>query len=146
HGAVDPIGLPPLRGLWGAGVRGRQTVGERVRNSRRCSVVGLMFHWAVLLTALVNSLAPAPRPPARSSHSNVHYLSLSQAIELALRQYASRRPGVEIVPGGRTGLTVRARDDLPRLAIEREVNQLLLDVETAYWGLYAAQQTLYSRA
>src|SRR5262249_32057492 len=42
-------------------------------------------------------------------------------------------------------LITRIRFDQQRSEFERELNQMLLNVEVAYWNLYGAYWTLYSR-
>ncbi len=42
-------------------------------------------------------------------------------------------------------LITRIRFDQQRAEFERNVNQMLLNVEVAYWNLYGGYWTLYSR-
>src|SRR5207244_6585735 len=54
--------------------------------------------------------------------------------------------GLQFQPPGVEGILVsRIRADEQRAEFERNLNQMLLNVEVAYWNLYGAYWTLYSR-
>ncbi len=53
--------------------------------------------------------------------------------------------GLQFQPGGNGILISRIRFDQQRADFERNVNQMLVNVEVAYWNLYGSYWTLYSR-
>ena len=69
---------------------------------------------------------PAPRQPTPAAILNPGVLNPSAA-------------------DPRASCITRIRFDQPRAEFERSVNQMLLNVEVAYWNLYCAYWNLYSR-
>jgi outer membrane protein TolC len=75
---------------------------------------------------------------------------LLQGWGVEINQLRASHPGSSIFPfntGGRVEgiLITRIRFDQERAEFERTVNQMLLNVELAYWTLYGRYWTLYSR-
>ena len=88
------------------------------------AVVGTVVGWPRSAPAEAGTPAPARDPGLQGS--KVRFLSLAEAVTLALRQPAARR-----------GASALER--------ERLRNALLLKVEETYWNLYGAYWTLYAR-
>jgi outer membrane protein TolC len=77
---------------------------------------------------------------------------LWQMFGVQINQIASSHPGSLLIPGLRsTGqgtegiLIARIRYDQQRAEFDRLINQQLLNVESAYWDLYAAYYNLYAQ-
>lgn len=77
---------------------------------------------------------------------------LWQQFGILTNQIANSHPGSTLIPGLRsTGqgtegiLIARIRYDQQRAEFDRIINQLLLNVESAYWDLYAAYYNLYAQ-
>lgn len=77
---------------------------------------------------------------------------LLQYFGVEINQISPLQPGSLLVPGLRPSgnrtegiLITRLRFDQARAEFERNINFLLLNVEYAYWNLYGAYFTLYSR-
>ncbi len=125
----------------------------------------------VVLSAGVAQSAPPAKLVATTSQPRVRFLSLAEARAIALEnghlgQPSLLHPGVGLdnlvtVPQGATSVSFRvlahptpkakgilvtgidtskSRDEL-----ERNINQMLLNVEVAYWNLYGSYWQLYSR-
>jgi hypothetical protein len=126
----------------------------------------------VMLTAGVAQSAPPARLVATTSQPRVRFLSLAEARAIALEnghfgQSSLLYPGVGLdnriaIPQGSPpvvsfrilahpmpkakGILVTGIDaGLSRNELERSVNQMLLNVEVAYWNLYGSYWQLYSR-
>ncbi len=104
---------------------------------------------SLVLAAGCAEAAQAAAPPARAS---LRYLSLTEAVVLALEQGTDRKGTVRVItrtdPATRrctAPLFVDLRTSCPRLEADRFINQKLLNVEVAYWNLYAARWTLHTR-
>ena len=113
-------------------------------------------------TAAPRSASTPPKPRPR-------YLSLAEARAIALENAIAFHPPLICPAGGLEGLGLVPRDaasvrvladvtdkgrgivlsgmprTAPRAGLERYVNQMLLNVETAYWNLYGSYWQLYSR-
>src|SRR5262249_32801220 len=78
---------------------------------------------------------------------------LLQFFGVEINQLTSQLPGSVLVPGLRPSggtrtegiLITRLRFAQARAEFERNINFLLLNVEYAYWNLYASYYTLYAR-
>lgn len=93
---------------------------------RRIALVGVV---AIGLMVSRQALGVAPSlPPSRTTF---RFISLAEAAQMALVHAGHR---VEIA---RHGSVIHPDPGLPPLEAERRINQLLLNVEAAYWNLYA---------
>src|SRR5947209_4033188 len=96
---------------------------------------------------------PTVNPSYRPQLQFVFEQPLLQFFGVEINQISSAQPGSLTVPqltpsgGTRTEgiLITRLRFDQARAEFERNVNFMLLNVEYAYWNLYGAYYTLYSR-
>ncbi len=77
---------------------------------------------------------------------------LMQGFGVEINQLRTAHPGSILNPGVFNGsptgegiLLTRVRFDQQRAEFERVVNQMLLNVEVAYWNLYGSYWTVYSR-
>lgn len=77
---------------------------------------------------------------------------LLQAFGVEINQLTANHPGSFLIPGFRTTgqgtegiLITRLRADQQRAQFDQYVNQMLLNVETAYWNLYASYFALASQ-
>jgi hypothetical protein len=139
--------------------------------ARRGNIVMRTFaHLAVLLTALAPSAVFAAPEPDRitSLPKKVRFVSLAEARAIALEQGSVGQPSLlcrgfgfesdgmwskdaakpvlaSVKPGSKdiilTGITRNPRP----AGLERNINQMLLNVENAYWNLYGSYWQLYSR-
>ncbi|HZY83339.1 MAG TPA: TolC family protein [Gemmataceae bacterium] len=91
--------------------------------------------------------------PARAddkSPPSPRFLSLAEARALALENARLGPAGVRLrvlavtTGTGRGALVVVPGRGLPQAEVERQVSQLLLNVETAYWNLYGSYWVLFS--
>jgi RNA polymerase sigma factor (sigma-70 family) len=73
--------------------------------------------------------APGAADRAVSISDKVRFLSLAEALAIALNQPSKSKPMV--TPGP--------------LVVERDTNQMLLNTEVAYWNLYGSYWTLFTR-
>jgi hypothetical protein len=123
----------------------------------------------VLLIAGVAQSAPPEVITPTSHPPRIRFLSLAEARAIALQngkcgQPSLLSPGLGVngsvcVPDGsgsigiRHNLTIRAKNIIvagipptaPRAELERNLNQMLLNVENAYWNLYGSYWQLHSR-
>jgi outer membrane protein TolC len=97
-----------------------------------CSLVVVLAVWA-------GGSAQAAAPPTAVKPPQARFLSLAEALRLALEQGGSLRL---LRPASCGGETHSCCDPLQK---ERDAAQLLLNVEVAYWNLYGSYWTLHSR-
>jgi outer membrane protein TolC len=121
---------------------------------------------ALVLAGLAASSVRAEEKPTPLSEMDVRLLSLGEAVATALEQGTVGQPSL-LFPGvsldtqveasdlrpvkvlaSRTpegGILISRASNIPRAEWERDVNQVLLNVETAYWNLYGGYWQLWSR-
>jgi outer membrane protein TolC len=111
-------------------------------------VTGITFNVPYLYTNLPNRLNPAYTPSLQFSFEQ----PLLQGFGVEINQIRAAHPGSVLNPGvfqtqtTTEGVLIsRIRFDQSRADFERVLNQMLLNVETAYWNLYGSYWTLYSR-
>jgi outer membrane protein TolC len=113
------------------------------------------------ITSSINYLYVNPVPAGGGVFVNPSYRPelqfqfeqpLLQSYGVEINQLLSSLPAPQTInrfraSGGRTEgiLITRIRFEQAKAEFERNVNHMLLNVETAYWNLYAAYGTLYSR-
>lgn len=101
-------------------------------------------------------------PPTNSVFTNPSYRPrlqfqfeqpLLQGFGVEINQLAISHPGTTAIPGVRASgggrvegvLITRLRYEQSKMEFERNVNYMLLNVEYAYWNLYASYYVLFSR-
>jgi hypothetical protein len=113
---------------------------------------------ALVLAGLAAPSLRAAEQPSPLSDKDVRLLSLEEAVSTALKQGTLGQPSL-LFPGvsldckvevlaSRTpegGVLISRASHLPRAEWDRNVNQVLLNVETAYWNLYGGYWQLWSR-
>jgi outer membrane protein TolC len=115
-------------------------------------IAGITFNVPYTSTNLPARVNPAYQPQLQFSFEQ----PLLQAFGVEINQLRPIHPGSILNPGfvGNVGfvgsapegiLITRLRFDQQRAEFERNLNQMLLNVEVAYWNLYGAYWTLYSR-
>ena len=115
-------------------------------------VAGITFSNDYSFTNLPAAVNPSYRPALQFQFEQ----PLLRGYGVELNQIAARHPGTtlqglqfgtqpenQFVNGGI--LIARLRYDQSRAVLETQVNQMMLNVETAYWNLYAAYGELYAR-
>jgi hypothetical protein len=105
---------------------------------------------ALLLAALAGPPTNGGEAPALPPGNQARFLSLAEARALALEQGKVGEVCLQELDPVRVRtalagglLVVRARPVRARAAFERDLNQVLFEVEKAYWELYGAYFTLY---
>jgi hypothetical protein len=111
-------------------------------------VAGITFSVPYTYTNLQARVNPSYTPQLQFQFEQ----PLMQGFGVEINQLRTAHPGSLINPGVfNTGpsaegiLISRVRFDQQRGEFERLVNQMLLNVEVAYWNLYGSYWTLYSR-
>jgi outer membrane protein TolC len=111
-------------------------------------VAGITFNLPYEFTNLPARVNPSYRPQLQFSFEQ----PLLQGYGVEINQLRTAHPGSIINPGvlntapTAEGILIsRIRFDQQRAEFERLVNQMLLNIETAYWNLYGAYWALYSR-
>jgi outer membrane protein TolC len=111
-------------------------------------VAAITFNVPYTYTNLPARVNPSYRPQLQFSFEQ----PLMQGFGVEINQLRTAHPGSLINPGVFNGaptgegiLLTRVRFDQQRAEFERLVNQMLLNVEVAYWNLYGAYWTVYSR-
>jgi hypothetical protein len=104
---------------------------------------------ALVLAGLAASSVRAAEQPSPLSDKDVRFLSLREAVAAALDRDGGTsgiRPVKVVASRTPEGvLLISQESNLPRAEWERAVNQVLLNVETAYWDLYGGYWQLWSR-
>lgn len=109
-------------------------------------VAGITFR-----TDYTRSKFPSPvNPSYRPELQFVFEQPLLQGFGIEINQLRASHPGSTLLPfntGGRVEgiLITRLRFDEQRAEFERLVNNMLLNVEAAYWNLYGSYWTLFAR-
>jgi hypothetical protein len=126
-----------------------------------CCAALLLGTWAVL-PAQAAAPGTCPGNAYNDPHGKPRFLSLAEARAITLEQGSAQPallfPGVQVAepphvqpaqvladPKSAHGIFLVRPPDRPPLEFERNVNQMLLNVETAYWNLYGSYWNLYSR-
>jgi outer membrane protein TolC len=111
-------------------------------------VAGITFNNNYTLTNLPARVNPAYQPSLQFSFEQ----PLLQGYGVEINQIRAAHPGSILNPGVLQGQTTpegilitRLRTDQQRAEFERNVQQLLLNVEGAYWILYTSYWNLYAR-
>jgi outer membrane protein TolC len=109
-------------------------------------VAGITFITDYQHTNVPGGVNPSYQPALQFSFEQ----PLLQGFGVEINQLRTTHPGSLLTPfavGGRVEgvLITRIRFDQQRAEFERNVNFLLLNVETAYWNLYNAYFQMYSR-
>jgi outer membrane protein TolC len=111
-------------------------------------VAGITFNNNYTLTNLPARVNPAYQPSLQFSFEQ----PLLQGYGVEINQIRAAHPGSILNPGvlqGQTApegiLITRLRTDQQRAEFERNVNNMLANVEFTYWGLYSAYWDLYAR-
>jgi outer membrane protein TolC len=111
-------------------------------------VAGITFNLPYTFTNLPARVNPAYQPQLLFQFEQ----PLMQGFGVEINQLRASHPGSLLNPGVFNGATsqegiliTRIRFDQQRAEFERVVNQMLLNVEVAYWNLYGSYWTLYSR-
>jgi outer membrane protein TolC len=111
-------------------------------------VAGITFNLPYQLTNLPARVNPSYQPSLQFAFEQ----PLLQGFGTEINQIRAQHPGSLLNPGvlntaptGEGILITRLRFDQSRASLEASVNQMLLNVETAYWNLYGSYWTLYSR-
>jgi outer membrane protein TolC len=109
-------------------------------------VAGITFRTDYELSNLNSPVNPAYRPSLQFQFEQ----PLLQGYGVEINQLRSSHPGSILTPFPNLGrvegiLITRLRYDEQRAEFERRVNELLVNVELAYWNLYGAYWNLYSR-
>ena len=101
--------------------------------------MGRYVGWLALAAACtLCETARAETPPANAA--GFRTLSLAESVNAALRKARHR-----VEARGDQPLLLHAADGASPLESERQVNQLLLNVEVAYWNLYSSWWALHTR-
>ncbi len=111
-------------------------------------VAGITFRTDYTLTNLPARVNPSYRPALQFQFEQ----PLLQGYGVEINQIRAGHPGSLLTPGvipGQTSpegiLITRIRTDQQRAEFERNVQQMLANVEFAYWSLYSAYWNLYAR-
>jgi outer membrane protein TolC len=109
-------------------------------------VAGITFDVPYQFTNLASRVNPSYTPSLQFQFEQ----PLLQGFGVEINQLRGTHPGSVLTPfptGGRVEgiLITRIRFDQQRAEFEREVDNQLLNVETAYWNLYSAYYGLYAR-
>jgi outer membrane protein TolC len=109
-------------------------------------VAGITFRTDYTFTKNPSPVNPSYRPELQF----VFEQPLLQGFGIEINQLRASHPGSSLLPfntGGRVEgiLITRLRFDQQRTEFERLVNNMLLNVEAAYWNLYGAYWTLFAR-
>jgi outer membrane protein TolC len=111
-------------------------------------VAGVTFNMPYQLTNLQARVNPSYRPTVQFQFEQ----PLLQGFGVEINQLRASHPGSVLSPGTintaptAEGILIsRLRFDQSRAQFESQVNQMLLNVETAYWNLYGSYWTVYSR-
>jgi outer membrane protein TolC len=111
-------------------------------------VAGITFNVPYQYTNLPARVNPSYSPQLQFQFEQ----PLLQGFGVEINQLRSAHPGSILTPGvlntqptSEGILITRLRFDQSRAQFESQVNQMLLNVEVAYWNLYGAYWTLYSR-
>ena len=111
-------------------------------------VAGITFRTDYQFTNLPAAVNPSYRPTLQFQFEQ----PLLQGFGVEINQLRASHPGSILNPGVFQGSTstegiliTRLRFDQQRAEFERNLNQMLLNVEVAYWNLYGSYLTLYSR-
>jgi outer membrane protein TolC len=109
-------------------------------------VAGITFRTDYELSNLNSPVNPAYRPSLQFQFEQ----PLLQGFGVEINELRSSHPGSILTPFANAGrvegiLITRLRFDEQRAEFERRVNELLVNVELAYWNLYGAYWNLYSR-
>jgi outer membrane protein TolC len=109
-------------------------------------VAGITFRTDYELSNLNSPVNPAYRPSLQFQFEQ----PLLQGYGVEINQLRTSHPGSILTPFPNVGrfegiLITRLRFDEQRAEFERRVNELLVNVELAYWNLYGAYWNLYSR-
>ena len=118
-------------------------------------VAGITFS-----TDYLNLANPSPNPQfvalATSYTPRLRFVfeqPLLQNFGVEINQLLTQHPGSQLIPGlqpsggqGAAGILVtRIRSEQSQAEFERQVNNMLFNVEAAYWNLYSAYYDLYAR-
>jgi outer membrane protein TolC len=111
-------------------------------------VAGITFNVPYQYTNLPARVNPSYSPQLQFQFE----LPLMQGFGVEINQLRSAHPGSILTPGvintqpSSEGILIsRLRFDQARADFEHQLNQMLLNVEVAYWNLYGSYWTLYSR-
>jgi outer membrane protein TolC len=110
-------------------------------------VAGITFDTPYQFTNLASRVNPSYTPSLQFQFEQ----PLLQGFGVEINQLRSSHPGSVLTPFNITGgrvegiLITRIRFDQERAEFERQVHNQLINVETAYWNLYAAYYSLYAR-
>jgi outer membrane protein TolC len=109
-------------------------------------VAGITFRTDYELSNLNSPVNPAYRPSLQFQFEQ----PLLQGYGVEINQLRPSHPGSILTPFPNVGrvegiLITRLRFDEQRAEFERRMNELLVNVELAYWNLYGAYWNLYSR-
>lgn len=111
-------------------------------------VAGITFNLPYQFTNLPARVNPSYRPQLQFQFEQ----PLLQGFGVEINQLRSNHPGSLLTPGilntqptSEGILITRLRFDQSRADFERQLNQMLLNIEFAYWNLYGSYWTLYSR-
>ncbi len=111
-------------------------------------VAGITFNVPYQYTNLPARVNPSYRPQLQFQFEQ----PLLQGFGVEINQLRAAHPGSLLNPGllntaptGEGILITRLRFDQSRAEFERQLNQMLFNVEVAYWNLYGSYWNLYSR-
>jgi outer membrane protein TolC len=111
-------------------------------------VAGIVLNVPYQFTNLPARVNPSYRPSLQFQFEQ----PLLQGFGVEINQLRASHPGSLLNPGvisqnaSTEGILItRIRFDQQRAEFERNINQMLLNVEVAYWNLYGSYWTLYSR-
>jgi outer membrane protein TolC len=111
-------------------------------------VAGITFNVPYTFTNLPARVNPAYQPQLQFQFEQ----PLLQGYGVEINQLRATHPGSILTPQANNApptaegiLITRIRFNQQRAEFERNVNQMLLNVETAYWNLYGSYWALYSR-
>jgi outer membrane protein TolC len=111
-------------------------------------VAGITFNVPYQYTNLPARVNPSYRPQLQFQFEQ----PLLQGFGVEINQLRAQHPGSVLAPGVLNGaptaegiLISRLRFDQSRAEFERQLNQMLLNVEVGYWNLYGRYWQLYSR-
>jgi hypothetical protein len=110
-------------------------------------IAGITFDTPYQFSNLASRVNPSYTPSLQFQFEQ----PLLQGFGVEINQLRSSHPGSVLTPFNITGgrvegiLITRIRFDQERAEFERQVSNQLLNVETAYWNLYAAYYSLYSK-
>ncbi|HEY1858877.1 MAG TPA: TolC family protein [Gemmataceae bacterium] len=110
-------------------------------------IAGITFDTPYQFTNLASRVNPSYTPNLTFQFEQ----PLLQGFGVEINQLRSSHPGSVLTPFNITGgrvegiLITRIRFDQERAEFQRQVHNQLLNVETAYWNLYAAYYSLYAK-